>query len=105
MVLPTIIFAHCRQISGNTFKLITGSKAFYLKFVVISLLGLLHWHFGAFSRCIRLIYKSATTFDTIASSLEVFTAPVTFLALFAIHIDKKTTVAPINMSAIEWLFG
>ena len=41
------------------------------------------------SRCIRLIYKSATTFDTIACSLEVFTAPVTFSALFAIRIDKK----------------
>ena len=64
--------------------------------------GLLHWHFAAFSRGIRLVYKSATTF---VCSLEVFTAPVTFLALFAIRIDKKATVVPINMSAIEWLFG
>ena len=40
VVLPTIIFAHCRQISGDKFKLITGSKAFCLKFVVISLLVL-----------------------------------------------------------------
>ena len=40
VVLPKIIFFHCRQISGDKFKLITGSKAFYLKFVVISLLVL-----------------------------------------------------------------
>ena len=38
---PTIIiFADCRQIGGDKFKLITGSKAFRLKFVVISLLVL-----------------------------------------------------------------
>ena len=40
VVLPTIIFADCRQISGDKFKLITGSKGFCLKFVVISLLVL-----------------------------------------------------------------
>ena len=51
------------------------------------------------------MYKSTTTFDTIACSLEVFTAPVTFSALFAIRIDKKTTVVHIKMPAIEWLFG
>ena len=67
--------------------------------------GLLHWHFGAFRSRIRLIYTLATSFDTIACSLEMFTAPVTFLAPFVIRIDKKTTIVPINMSAIEWLFG
>ena len=41
VVSPTIIiFADCRQIGGDKFKLITGSKAFRLKFVVLSLLVL-----------------------------------------------------------------
>ena len=77
VVLPTIIFAHCRQISGDKIGLITASKAFFSQICsyIAACSGLLHWHFAAFCRCIRLIYKSATTF---VGSLEVFTAPATF---------------------------
>ena len=64
VVLPTIIFAHCRQIRGNKFKLIGGSKAICLKFVILSLLFLAY--------CTDTSGRSAVASDQYISQPQFF---------------------------------